>query len=321
MTSSHAHRPDRAEPPIRIFLIDDDSVDRAAVIRCLRTEEPKYQVHEASDGASGFAAIDAHSFDCILLDYHLPDARGLDLLDRLLASAASDFTPIIMLTGDGTEDLAVAALKMGASDYISKSRLEPREFEQAIDSAILRALQDRMTRRKHDKLFALAFEDDLTGLPNRRHFMDRLEHAVALARRANHPIGLAYLDLDGFKAINDTFGHSAGDEVIRGVAHTIKDLIRAADTAARIGGDEFAVLIEANTDVGGVRTLVERIRDAVLATTFRGQAIGVSVGSVVGCPRHHDTRALLHMADQMMYRAKASKEGIAILPLDEAELL
>ncbi len=157
-----------------------------------------------------------------------------------------------------------------------------------------------------------AFHDPLTGLPNRALFLDRLTHALRLAARQDTRVSVLFIDLDRFKAVNDSIGHSAGDELLRGAAQRILSCTRAADTAARFGGDEFAVLLEATDPVIDARQVAERII-AAIRRPFRIRGKVVFVGATVGIgfadseDRHPDE--LLRNADLAMYRAKRSGRG------------
>ena len=157
-----------------------------------------------------------------------------------------------------------------------------------------------------------AFHDPLTGLPNRALFLDRLTHALQLATRHENPVSVLFIDLDRFKAVNDSLGHAAGDELLRGAAQRIVSCTRAADTAARFGGDEFAVLLEATDPVVDARQVAERIIAAV-RRPFRIQGKVVFVGATVGIGHadneSRDADELLRNADLAMYRAKHSGRG------------
>ncbi len=161
------------------------------------------------------------------------------------------------------------------------------------------------------ELERLAFEDPLTGLPNRRLLRDRCEQALARAtRRAEQAVALVYLDLDGFKPINDLFGHDAGDAVLREVARRLSSTVRGTDTVARIGGDEFAILVDGLTP-GPADLAVACARvEQVLARPFLIGDEAVRVGATLGIAfagRGECFEALLARADQAMYREKASR--------------
>ena len=176
-----------------------------------------------------------------------------------------------------------------------------RGHERTLESE--RALREELAHRAH--------HDDLTGLGNRALFFDRLEHALALARRESTDTALLYLDLDGFKAVNDELGHGAGDELLRTIAVRLRAQVRAADTVARIGGDEFVLILEA-TAGEEARTVAGQVRGALEAPVDLpgGQVVPrASVGLAVTRAGRADADGLLNDADQDMYRAKVDRQA------------
>jgi diguanylate cyclase (GGDEF)-like protein len=153
--------------------------------------------------------------------------------------------------------------------------------------------------------------DSLTGLPNRVLFQDRLHAAVANARRASHTLAVLLLDLDRFKPINDTFGHSSGDEMLRHLADALASVLRDADTVARIGGDEFAVLL-IDSDEAGASLVAEKLLNVISKPCVidgHALAVGASIGIALYPRDSIDVEVLLHQADAAMYDAKRSESG------------
>ena len=177
-----------------------------------------------------------------------------------------------------------------------------------IENAGLRA-QDR---RRLDDLSRRAFHDPLTELPNRTLFRDRLEHALARTRRGRASVGVLLVDLDGFKEINDNFGHEAGDQVLVAVAQRLRASLRPADTVARLGGDEFTVLLEDITNVEEATRVAERIESS-LRTPFMVEGhetrVGTSIGIAINAAGQEDPSTLLRNADAAMYQAKRMGKG------------
>ncbi|MGH8494631.1 MAG: putative bifunctional diguanylate cyclase/phosphodiesterase [Gammaproteobacteria bacterium] len=178
----------------------------------------------------------------------------------------------------------------------------------------LRARRDRLTvesraglERDHRKLLRLSLYDDMTGLANRKLFRDNMLKSLAHARREQTRLALLYLDLDGFKAVNDKFGHETGDTLLRLVANRLRSALRADDFIGRLGGDEFAVLIEDVADAGDVANVAEKIIDTLtLPLNIGGHDVnvGVSIGIATGPANGTDANALARFADLAMYRAK-----------------
>lgn len=167
-------------------------------------------------------------------------------------------------------------------------------------------------KRREAALTSLAFCDSLTGLPNRALLIDRIDHALAHARRHDQYVALLFIDLDGFKAINDTHGHSRGDALLCAAAERLRQSVRADDTAARYGGDEFAVVLEAMERAEEATTVAAKIVGAFsapLRAEGRDYRVGLSVG--IACyPAHGDSAAvLIRRADEAMYRAKRAGCG------------
>jgi diguanylate cyclase (GGDEF)-like protein len=155
----------------------------------------------------------------------------------------------------------------------------------------------------------VAHHDSLTGLPNRLLFNDRLTQAITLCRRASRQLALLYLDLDRFKLVNDTLGHSAGDELLQGVASRIRHLVRESDTVARVGGDEFVVILHDVTTREGAQNVAKKIIAAIAAPFQLGSqkhsvGIGTSIGIALYPADARDADALVQAADAAMYSAK-----------------
>jgi diguanylate cyclase (GGDEF)-like protein len=168
-----------------------------------------------------------------------------------------------------------------------------------------------------EKLRHQAMHDALTGLPNRTLFLDRAEHALRLAERTHQWPAVLYLDLDGFKPVNDTYGHEAGDLVLQAFAQRLAGCLRSADTAARLGGDEFAVLVHGPIDSEGVNRVVRRIRaelgHPIALGAGREATVGASIGVTIADAGTSDVETLLRRADAAMYTAKRARAGGYVL--------
>lgn len=202
------------------------------------------------------------------------------------------------LRKDGTEfpiELNLTEIRFGGERYFT---------------AIIRDVTER--KQAEEEIRRLAHYDGLTGLPNRQLFYDRLVQAIALAKRNRHELALLYLDLDGFKAVNDTLGHDAGDELLKAAAGRIRHRLRESDTVARIGGDEFTVILPMIASREDVAKVAEKILGA-LSTSFslsgrkEEPRVGVSIGIAVYPADARDMDALVKAADTAMYSAKQSK--------------
>lgn len=166
--------------------------------------------------------------------------------------------------------------------------------------------------RREEALTRMAFTDPLTGLPNRALFTDRLNHALAHARRQGEGVALLFVDLDGFKSVNDSHGHSIGDALLQMAAGRLRDLVRADDTAARYGGDEFAVVMEGLNEPGDASLVADKLA-AALAAPFVIDGKEYSVSASIGValfPQHAaDAERMIECADAAMYRAKRAGKG------------
>ncbi|MFW5489589.1 MAG: diguanylate cyclase domain-containing protein [Desulfovibrio sp.] len=172
-------------------------------------------------------------------------------------------------------------------------------------------------RLNREKLLNMAQYDSLTGLPNRTLFFDRLDMAMHTANRSESKFGLLYIDLDGFKSVNDTLGHQAGDELLQEVARRFQQNVRKADTMARLGGDEFAAVLPLIQGQEAVRNVGEKIRHSIDGPITLSQGtvhIGASIGAVLYPDHAQDREGLLHLADSTMYAAKKKKKNMVCLP-------
>jgi len=284
---------------VKLLLIEENDADARLVREALAANvEGAFEIRHATRLSDGLAALDDEAFDAIILDLWLPDSRGIDSIAQLLVSAAA--VPIVVLSAQQDETVALQAVRRGAQDYLVKGEWDAKLLLRVLRYAI---------ERKHAEQYInhLAYHDGLTNLPNRRLFLDRLEQALALARRTGRTLALLFLDIDHFKAVNDTAGHGAGDHLLRHLAERLKSSTRASDTVARVGGDEFTVVLSevARTDdvVAYVEKLLDHLR-APLVVDGRNLAVTASVGISL-YPDDGDTaEMLLDRADRAMYLAK-----------------
>lgn len=280
---------------MQLLLIEDDASDAALVQHGLNGTCPgEFHIHHANSLEAALPKLSTHHFDVALLDLSLPASSDLEALKNLHNAAPP--LPVVILTGRDDEALALSSLQCGAQDYLVKERAGGEEIKRAIRYAIER-------KRFEDNLVKLANYDALTGLINRSLFESRLTLALARVRRSGHAVAVLFLDLDGFKQVNDQFGHEAGDQLLKGVAERLVHSLRESDTIARFGGDEFAVLIEGDIEQHHCAVVAQRIIDAL--GSGPAAAVGASIGIALG---NGDDRGecLLKQADEAMYHAKAT---------------
>jgi two-component system cell cycle response regulator len=284
-------------------LIADDSLVIRAVVRS-DLEDEGYRVIEAVDGLSALEQCRQEPPDVVLLDIEMPGLDGYQVLAALKSDTGLKNIPVVFLTSRSGMDDVVAGLRGGAHDYLKKP-FEPAELLARVGSAIhVKKLQDQLQQRNAE-LDRISRTDKLTGLFNRRHLDEELARRNNDALRHGEDICVLLLDVDHFKHINDTYGHPAGDLVLRAFAERISVGLRAGDIAGRWGGEEFLIILP-RTDLDGALEVAERIRSATAAAplTAAGQDIDVRVSGGCAIGPGGSADAVIHLADQCLYEAK-----------------
>jgi diguanylate cyclase (GGDEF)-like protein len=254
------------------------------------------------------------AFKALILDMNLPDQSGLANIEEISRNHPN--LPIVVLTGHDDMQLAINSLKKGAQDYLSKNQVTPELLSRSlryaqerkqIELRLKKALED--TAHRNTQLEALARHDFLTSLPNRAYFHSVAGHVLLRAKRSEQAVALLYFDLNGFKKVNDNYGHDIGDELLRQVAARLKDTVRDSDFLARLGGDEFVIL----TDLLAKKQEVYKLVNRLLGGFERPFTIGshqIHCGPSIGISYFPDASSLdllVKQADCAMYEAKSKK--------------
>jgi diguanylate cyclase (GGDEF)-like protein len=283
--------------PPQLLLVEDNRAQALMMQRMLKEGGVDSEVVHVGTLAAAKEYLATSRVSCVLLDLTLPDAARLDGLAEI-RNVAPD-APVVVVTADNDAGRGIKAVQSGAQDYLMKGQMDGAQLSRAIHFAIERAYSEQQLARR-------ALHDALTGLPNRVLFLDRLTYALAQSERQGTSTGIFFLDLDGFKGVNDRLGHLAGDELLRAIAGRLLAEVRPGDTVSRFGGDEFTVLVPEVTGAEEARSVAERLTEAVRTpVTVAGEEISLtpSIGGVLGesndRPEH-----LLDRADRAMYAAK-----------------
>ncbi len=286
--------------PIQVLLIEDKQDDVLQVTYLLEEAgQVNFVLHHANNLHEAEELLANRDIHVILMDLSMSDKHDLGPVKHL---QHIDFTtPIVILTEEHDEKIALKALKYGVQDYLVKWVGDGHLIARSLRYAI-----ERKNVEQH--LSDLAHYDKLTGLANRDLFHERLRQALSRAQRNNHMVGLMFLDLDRFKEINDSLGHMAGDQLLIEVSKRLKHCTRETDTIARLGGDEFTVIVENIHSDDEAAAIAEKILLEMQAPfTLDGQEVFVttSIGLTVYPTDAKDDLGLLKNADTAMYRAKA----------------
>ena len=312
----------------RVLIVEDDPDQRELICETVRLHFARAEGASivAVDSGAECLSQDLRDFDVVLLDHNLPDTSGVALLEKILA--ACDL-PVIFVTGETVSTTAAEAIRCGAQDYVVKAgdylfalpvvvekniRLHRIKQENArLQTQLTASLEEIRVKNLQleeslRRLKTMAATDHLTGLANRRAFSQRLERCYGEAIRYEFDLACAMCDLDHYKALNDVLGHQAGDRVLVATAEVIRSNLRASDSAARYGGDEFVLLLphttlDMATSVGG------RIRAQLSQTTrhYTKERTGVTLSIGIAClnsDRPVSADALVAMADRALYVAK-----------------
>lgn len=289
----------------KILLVDDCEDNLFTIAESLRMAGYTH-VSTISNPMHVRQLHEQNNYDLIVLDMQMPHMDGLEVMESLLDVEKTPYLPVLTITGNS--DYKIAALKAGARDFLTKP-YDLTELHQRIHNLLEVRLLYKSVSEQNRVQQELALRDPLTNLPNRRLLLDRLEKAIQRASRDDQSVALFFLDLDGFKQVNDVHGHPVGDQLLKTVAQRLQNMTREHDTVARLGGDEFVMLIS------GIHDPADAVRPAsdalsILSQPYKINDIDVQVTASIGIafyPAHgHDAESLIAHADRSLYDAKRS---------------
>jgi diguanylate cyclase (GGDEF)-like protein len=302
---------------VKILVCDDDLTARILMRETLASDQ--IQVLEAENGQRAIEQFEEHFPVLVLLDVSMPKFNGFEVCEKIRQHEKGKHIPIIMVTGSDDIESIHKAYAVGATDFISKPIKWPILGERV--KYILRASQafeDLVTQQ--EKLHQLAFYDSLTGLPNRQYLMQDLHRFLGLAKRGKYQAAMLFIDLDRFKRINDTLGHSYGDKLLRKVANRLQANLRDSDIFARFsdvpelelasfGGDEFTIFLSRLNGGSDAVVIAERVIRS-FSQPFQLEQFEVVITPSIGISIYpndgDDAETLLKNADTAMYFAKQS---------------
>jgi len=303
------------------ILVVDDIPDNVKLL-AYDLEDAGYEVITAYNGKEALEKIHAEGPSIVLTDWMMPVMDGLELCRVIRSSEAVGFIYIIMLTAHSDKDRLVEAFEAGADDFLSKP-FHPSELMARLGAGV-RIVKLEADLAKHrlevhkanaelvslnERLDTLATTDELTGLANRREAMRRLDESWAASQREQRPLSCILFDIDHFKRCNDTYGHDAGDAVLRETAAVITRIARTNEHPSRFGGEEFLMVCPSSTPAEAAKA-AERIREAVAAHVVHCNGNDISVTISLGVASRstgaETPEELIKQADEALYQAKES---------------
>jgi two-component system cell cycle response regulator len=287
------------------ILIVDDQAANVELLEIMLRGAGYMRITSTRDPHSVCELHRRNHYDLILLDLRMPGMDGFQVMESLKELEKDGYLPVLAVTAEPTHKLR--ALQSGAKDFVSQP-FDMAEVLMRVHNMVEVRLLHKVARHSAKMMEGLALNDPLTGLANRRLFDDRMAMALAHARRDRSAMAVVYLDLDGFKEINDTLGHGVGDALLKEVAERLLTTVREEDTVARLGGDEFAIVL---WHVSGTEYAASVAARAITAVSqpynIEGHIVdittsaGVSIYPVNG----EDAETLMKSADLALYVAKA----------------
>lgn len=296
----------------KILVVDDQKHACHSLVTLLMLAG-YHNVTDTTDPHTVDGLYERHDFDLILLNMNMPEKNGFAVMASLKHIERHGYLPVIAITG--MPSLKNETLTAGARDFVTK----PFDFSELL-SRVRNWLEVRLLHKtlseEAEQNHLLAVHDKLTGLPNRRLLEDRLQTAIGQARRTGTRVGVIYLDVDGFKVVNDTYGHAAGDTILKEVSNRLLTVTRAEDTVARVSGDEFVVILTGANLISGQAVPAQKILQT-LSQPYVVDGVTLRLTASLGVsffPDHGDgAKDLLLLADSALVTAKHSGKNCFII--------
>ena len=297
--------------PGTCLIVDDSPLVRETLRRVLVREGVFDEVLQAANGAEALEAVTeevCRHLDLVLCDLRMPRIDGFGFLERFVGDPRFEGVPVIVLTGDDDVESKVEALEAGAADYLTKPFHDAELLARVKVHRKMKLLRDEL-RQANERLRQLVIRDPLTGLFNRRHWRYLMLRELERCRRHGRPLSVLMIDVDHFKKVNDRFGHVVGDRVLTAVARCLEGEVRTPDSVARLGGEEFSVLLP-ETGIEQAVAVAERLREAIHGLALPSAPeleVRVSIGAAAGAQlADSEIDVLVAAADEALYQAKRS---------------
>jgi diguanylate cyclase (GGDEF)-like protein len=298
-----------------LLIVDDSALIRKSVVSVVRSAKIFDEILQAKNGLEALEILLKEDIDLLISDINMPRMDGFKLLTTLRNLEKYKELPVILLSSHSEAHQKIKGLQGGANDYVTKP-FEPGELVARIKNLLMmKELQDELAKKNkamelaNKKLEELSVTDELTGIWNRRYLWERLEEEISKAKRFHHALSCLMIDIDDFKAINDTYGHITGDTVLIEIAKILKKQCRSHDLLARFGGEEFVMVLQ-QTDLDGAGQLAQRLVKTVERQPFSTEdhkplKVTISIG-VATYPAEYitDVNGLIKKADEALYQAK-----------------
>jgi two-component system cell cycle response regulator len=306
--NTHYFADPTASPTDLPILIVEDSATTATVLSKYLSE--RYDLVQVRDGAEAWTLLnDGPEVGLIITDINMPNMNGQELLSRIRASDSAYIVnlPVIVMTGASDEKDRNEAFHNGASDFITKP-VDRAELSARVNVHYNLARIIRELEASRAALARQATTDPLTGRANRRYFLERADECLAKNQRYETRCSVIMIDVDHFKRVNDEHGHDTGDQLLRAIGDRLHKVVREVDTVARIGGEEFAVLLP-DTNLLGAAIMAERLRKSVDQQDFKcghcSMHVTVSAGiASFDSDGAESVREVMRVADRRLYLAK-----------------
>ncbi len=307
-----------------VLVVDDDPVTRKLLEKYL--VKSNFTVELAGNGKDALEKYRYRFFPIVITDWMMPEINGPELCRRIRQQNRDKYVFIIMVTARNSKEDIVSGLESGADDYLTKP-VHQAELLARIKTGIRIIQLERSLRQANAEIRMLSITDPLTGCYNRLYLNERLPQEVRRIRRYRRPLALLMADIDFFKKVNDSYGHQAGDEVLRSFGGLLRNSIReGVDWIVRYSGEEFLIILP-ETDCAGAYMVAERLRNGLQqqVITYSGQAIRVTASFGGACvlpevsPARADAHQLIEFADYLLYKAKEKGRNCSLVEVYSPE--